>query len=107
MEQTKGELLITGIDRIREGLEMISGIGSSKQDLIKTLVGSQAAANRLRDLMKSNLVFQNTVIAMVAARNGRLSTETVEKVVTDFLDVLFDLSQPYKAANGDKREVLP
>lgn len=96
MEPTKGEMLISGIDRIREGLEMISGLGS-KQDLIKTLVGSQAAANRLRDLMKSNAVFQNTVVAMVAARNGRLSSDTVEKVITDFLDVLFDLSQPYKA----------
>ncbi len=97
MEPTKGEILISGIDRIREGLEMISNLGS-KQDLMKTLVGSQTAANRLKDLMKSNAVFQNTVIVMVAARNGRLSSETVEKVVTDFLDVLFDLSQPYKTA---------
>ncbi len=101
MSPTKGEVLISGIDRIREGLDMISGLGA-KQDLIKTMVGSQAAANKLRDLVKSNIVFQNTVIAMVAARNSRLSPDTVEKVVTDFLDVLFDLSQPYKQASKDE-----
>ena len=92
---TKGEALIEGIEKIREGLEMISQLGS-KQDLIKTLVGSPTTANRLRGLLKSNLVFQNTVTAMVASRNGRLSPETVDKVITDFMDVLFDLSQPYK-----------
>lgn len=92
-EMTKGEALIAGIDKIREGLDMIARQGN-KQDLIKTLIGSQAAANRLRDLVKSNVVFQNTVISMVAARNGRLNTETVDKVISDFLDVLFDLSQP-------------
>lgn len=95
-EMTKGEALIAGIDKIREGLEMISRQGN-KQDLIKTLIGSQAAANRLRDLVKSNVVFQNTVISMVAARNGRLNAETVDKVIGDFLDVLFDLSQPHIA----------
>lgn len=97
MELTKGEMLVSGIDKIREGLEMVSGMGS-KQEIIKTLVGSQASANRLKDLMKSNLVFQHTVVSMVASRNARLSPETVDKVVTDFLDVLFDLSQPYKTA---------
>jgi hypothetical protein len=94
-EQTKGEIIIAGMDKMREGLEMISQLGS-KQDLIKTLVGSQTAANKLKDLMKSNLVFQNLVISMVSARNGRLNPETVEKITTDFLDVLFDLSRPYK-----------
>lgn len=94
-EQTKGEMLVNGMDRIREGLEMISKLGD-KQELIKTLVGSQAAANRLKDLVRSNTIFQNIVLSMVAARNSRLNNETVEKVVTDFLDILFDLSRPYK-----------
>ena len=96
MPETKGEILVTGIDKIREGLEMISQLGD-KQELIKTLVGSQASANRLKDLMTNNLVFQNMVISMVAARNSRLNRDTVEKVITDFMDILFDLSQPYKA----------
>ncbi len=93
-EMTKGEALIAGIDKIRDGFEMIAQLGG-KQGLIKTLIGSQAAATRLRDLLKSNIVFQNTVIAMVAARNGKLVDTTVDKVISDFLDVLFDLTQPY------------
>ena len=31
------------------------------------------------------------------ADNFGLSSETVDKVISDFLDVLFDLSQPYKS----------
>ncbi len=95
MEQTKGEIMILGIDKIREGLEMLSGIGS-KQDIVKSLVSSQAAANRLKDLMRDNAVFQSLVTSLVTARNGKLAPTTVEKVISDFLDVLFDLSRPYK-----------
>jgi hypothetical protein len=95
MEQTKGEMLINGMEKIREGLEMISRLGD-KQELIKALVGSQSAANRLKDLVKSNTIFQNMILSMVSARNSRLNSETVEKVITDFLDILFDLSRPYK-----------
>jgi len=97
MSMTKGEALVTGIDKLREGLEMISSLGSKQQDLIKTLVGSNVAANRLNDLLKSNIVFQNTIISMVSARNSKLAPVIVEKVITDFMDVLFDLSQPYQA----------
>lgn len=92
---TKGEILLAGIDRIREGLEMIAKLGN-RQDLIKELVGSSTMANRLRDVMKSNSIFEGMVLSMVKSRNGRLSPETVDKVVTDFMDVLFDLSRPYK-----------
>lgn len=91
---TKGEALITGLEQIRDGLEMISRLGD-RTDLVKSMIGSQVAAQRLRDIMKNNNVVYNMVLSMVQGRNGRLSTETVAKVVNDFLDVLFDLSQPY------------
>lgn len=103
MSETKGEMLVNGMEKIKEGLEMISKLGD-KQELIKTLVGSQAAANRLKDIVKSNLIFQNMVMSMVVSRNSRLSSETVNKVVTDFLDILFDLSKPYKV---DEPEEVP
>lgn len=95
MEQTKGEIMILGIDKIREGLEMLSGLGS-KQDIVKSLVSSKTAASQLKDLMKDNAVFQNLVVSLVTARNSKLVPTTVEKVISDFLDVLFDLSRPYK-----------
>lgn len=91
---TKGEVLIAGLNQIRDGLEMISRLGD-KTDLVKTMVGSQAAARRLRDVMKDNNVVYNMVLNMVQSRNGQLSPKTVTKVINDFLDVLFDLSQPY------------
>lgn len=95
MNETKGEMLINGMEKIREGLEIISKL-DNKQNLMKLLIGSQQAANRLRSLINSNTIFQNMVMSMVSARNSRLNPDTVEKVVTDFLDILFDLSQPYK-----------
>ncbi|MFA5385951.1 MAG: hypothetical protein WC364_15065 [Eubacteriales bacterium] len=104
MSETKGEMLVNGMDKIKEGLEMISGLGD-RQELIKTLVGSQAAANRLKDLLKSNTIFENMVISMVASRNSRLNAETTRKVITDFLDVLFDLSQPYRTEKEE--EIAP
>lgn len=103
---TRGEMLINGMEKIKEGLEMISQLGN-KQELIKVLVGSQTAANRLRDVVKSNTIFYTMVTSMVKSRNSRLSDETVEKVVTDFIDILFDLSKPYKAIQekNPKQEV--
>ncbi|MEW5899427.1 MAG: hypothetical protein AB1652_09710 [Bacillota bacterium] len=95
MTTTKGEALIAGLDQIREGLDMIARLGN-RNDLLRNLVGSQAATQRLKDLMKSNNVLFNLIIGMVKARNSRLSEETVNKVVIDFLDVLFDLSKPYR-----------
>ncbi|MCL6446828.1 MAG: hypothetical protein K6U04_01550 [Armatimonadetes bacterium] len=92
---TKGEALIAGLDQIREGLDMIARLGN-RNDLLRSLVGSQAATQRLKDLMKSNNVLFNLVLGMVKARNSRLSEETVNKVVIDFLDILFDLSKPYR-----------
>lgn len=44
-EMTKGEMLMNGMEKIKEGLEMISKLGD-KQELIKTLVGSKVAAER-------------------------------------------------------------
>jgi len=99
--QTKGEMMVLSIDKIREGLELISQLGD-KQDLMKTLIKSRAAVDRLKDLVNNSRVFQNMVTSLVAAKNSRLSPETVDKVITDFLDVLFDLSRPYKELDEDE-----
>ncbi len=101
--QTKGEAMILGIDKIREGLELISQLGD-KQDLVKMLVSSPAAAIRLKDLMRNNRIFQTMTVSLVSAKNSRLSQETVDKVITDFLDVLFDLSRPYKEDPEDGQD---
>ena len=103
--RTKGEAMILGIDKIREGLELISRLGD-KQDLVRILVSSPAAALRLKDLMRNNRVFQTMTVALVSAKNGRLSSETVDKVITDFLDVLFDLSRPYKEDPEEDQETV-
>ncbi len=100
---TKGEALVRGLDQIREGLEMVSRLGG-KKDLVVALTGSKQGAQRLRDVMRSNNVVYQMVIGMVRARNSRLSEETVQKVVGDFLDVLFNLSQPYQGAGGESTD---
>jgi hypothetical protein len=92
-QQTKGEHLVKGLDQIRDGLANINRF-SSKQDLIKMLVTSQSAAKQLKGLLNDNSLLKTLVYSMVASRNSRLSTETVDKVISDFLDILFDLSQP-------------
>ncbi len=92
---TKGEALISGLNQIDEGLKMISALGT-RHDLIATMVGSKASAKRLRDVISGNKVLYNLVLSMVKAKNGRLAGETIDKVITDFLDTLFDLSSPYK-----------
>jgi len=94
-EMTKGEALVNGLNQIDEGLKMISALGN-RYDLIATMVGSKTSAQRLRDVIRGNKVLYNLVLNMVKAKNSRLSGETVDKVVTDFLDTLFDLSRPYK-----------
>lgn len=93
---TKGEALVRGLNQIDEGLKMISALGN-RYDLIATMVGSKTSAQRLRDVIRGNKVLYNLVLNMVKAKNSRLADDTVEKVVTDFLDTLFDLSQPYSA----------
>ena len=96
MNQTKGDMLVNGLEQIREGLETIAQLDSGPE-LVRMLVGSRAGAERLRDVVKSDRILYNMIVSMVAARNGKkLVYETVEKVVNDFLDVLFDLSRPYK-----------
>lgn len=102
-EISKGEALIKRLDQIREGLDMIAKL-ESKPDLVVTLVGSHSGAKRLREVMRSNTLIHNLVISMVNARNARLSEETVRKVITDFLDVLFDLSKPYRETEVVKDE---
>lgn len=92
---TKGEMMLQGLEQIREGLELISQQGNQDM-LLKTLVGSTAAAKRLREVVKDSTVFRSIVMALVCSRNARLNAETVEKVIRDFLDVMFDLSQPYR-----------
>jgi len=92
---TKGEALITGLNQIDEGLKMISALGN-RYNLIATMVGSKISAQRLRDIIRGNKLLYNLVVNMVKAKNSRLSGVTVEKVINDFLDTLFDLSQPYR-----------
>jgi len=53
-------------------------------------------------LADKSLVY-NLVLSMVRSRNSRLSEDTVQKVVTDFLDVLFDLSKPYREFDSQCR----
>jgi hypothetical protein len=94
MSQTKGEALMKGIDQLREGLSLINGIGGNRQDFIKLLVTSPTATTKLRDIMKDNVLMKTLVFGMVASRNKKLAPGTVENVISDFLDVLFDMSQP-------------
>lgn len=101
---SKGELLLTGIEKTREGLEMIAQVGDS-QDLMKALAGSPKLADTLRGMMKGNYIFENMVVTMVAAKNSRLSPGTVLSVINSFMDVLFDLSQPCKAdTDGEEQK---
>ncbi len=94
-ERTKGEMLLQGLEQVREGLDLIGRHGN--QDLLlKTLVGSNTAAKRLREVVQGSTVFRSMVLSLVCARNARLSAETTEKIIRDFLDVMFDLSQPYR-----------
>lgn len=92
---TKGEAIIGGLNQIDEGLQMIAIIGG-RYDLVKAMVGSNAGAKRLREVVRSNKILYNLVLNIVASKNSRLSADTVGKVVSDFLDTLFDLSQPYQ-----------
>lgn len=74
---------------------MISKLGD-RNDLVKNMIGSQAGAQRLRNVMQEKSLVFNLVLSMVAATNKKLTEDTVKRVVTDFLDVLFDLSKPYR-----------
>lgn len=100
---TKGEHLMKGLDQLREGLTNISRF-SNKQDLIKLLVASPTAARQMKDLLNDNSLLQKLIVSMVSARNSRLSADTVEKVISDFLEVLFDLSQPVIDDKEDSNE---
>lgn len=98
---TKGEAIVVGLEQIREGLEMVNK-ASRDVDLIRTLVGSHRGAQQLRDIMNTGLL-KTVVLEMVAARNPRLASDTVAKVVQDFLGVLFDLAKPYEQqSEGDQ-----
>lgn len=94
MELTKGEAILLGLEQIREGLQMVRQ-ASREVDLIRTLIGSATASRQLRDVLSSGLL-RTVVLEMVRSRNPRLSQETVEKVVSDFLNVLFELSKPFE-----------
>ena len=98
---TKGEGIVAGIERIREGLDLIGKAGSQRE-VLTILVGSGRGAEQLRQVMQPGLL-RSILVSMVHARNARLSAETVEKVLDDFLKVLFELSQPYEVpAEGPK-----
>ncbi len=100
---TKGEIMLQGLDQIKDGLELISHQGNQDM-LLRALVGSTAAARRLREVIKDSALFRSMVMSLVCARNGRLSPETVEKVTRDFLDVIFDLSRPYELEPENVKE---
>ena len=91
---TRGEVILEGLERIREGLDLIRRAGS-QTEVLTILVGSTRGAEQLRQVMRPGLL-RNVIVSMVHARNNRLSAETVEKVLNDFMDVLFDLSKPYE-----------
>jgi hypothetical protein len=97
--ETRGERLADGISKLREGLLIIGSIGGNKQDFIKLLVSSQAGARNLKELLKDNAILKSMVFSLVKSRNSRLAPDTIDKVIGDFLDVLFDLSQP---VSGDE-----
>jgi len=97
---TKGEAIVLGLTQIREGLEMVTQ-ASRDIDLIRNLVGSTRAAQQFREVLNTGLL-KTIVLEMVAARNGRLSRDTVAKVVQDFMDVLFDLAKPFESAEGEQ-----
>lgn len=78
--KTKGEALVEGIEKICKCLEMVQGMGD-EYGLMRNLVGS-----------------------LSAARVSKLKEETVEKVVEEFLDVLFDLSKPYEEEEASDEE---
>lgn len=98
--KTKGEVLFAGISKIREGLTDIQKLGD-QQDMIKLLMLTPKATSRLKEIMEDDRIFQNLVVSMVSSRNSRLSATTVETIITDFLDVIFDLSQPYQDPESD------
>lgn len=101
-EMTKGEAIVVGLEQIRDGLQMISK-ASKDVDLIRTLVGSSRASEQLRDVMKGGLL-RTIIVEMVAARNRKLSPETVDKVISDFMGVLFELSKPFdQPVKGDQK----
>lgn len=91
--ETKGTRLINGIDKLREGLDLINQLGDG-QDLMRLLISSPSAAKRLKEMLKDDNLLHTLIVSMVASRNSRLTPATVEKIVEDFLDVVFDLSQP-------------
>lgn len=93
---SKGQVIVTGLTMIEDGLALIAKLGN-KYDLVATLVGSDTAATKLRNAIKANKVFYSLIGNIVKSKNNRLSGDTVEKVIDDLLDVLFDLSQPYRA----------
>ncbi|NPV72121.1 MAG: hypothetical protein HPY55_16060 [Firmicutes bacterium] len=92
---SKGEALLAGLQQIDEGLKMIASLGG-RYDLVATMVGSKTTAQKLRDVIRGNKALFNLVVNIVKAKNNRLAAETVEKVIGDFLDTLFDLSKPYR-----------
>jgi len=90
---TRGEAIVAGIERIREGLDLIRRAGS-QTEVLTILVGSSRGAEQLRQVMQPGLL-RSIIVSMVHSKNSRLSAETVEKVLDDFLRVLFELSKPY------------
>lgn len=92
---TKGEAIVSGLAMIEDGLKMIANLGN-KYDLVKAIVGSGQAAERLRSAISDNKVMYNLVLNIVRSRNAsNLSAKSVDRVVDDLLDTLFDLSRPY------------
>lgn len=90
---TRGEAIAAGTEKIREELGLIRKAGSQTEAL-PILVGSSRGAEQLRQVMQPGLL-RSIIVSMVHSKNSRLSAETVEKVLDEFLRVLFELPKPY------------
>lgn len=92
-ETTHGELLLVGLARVKEGLEMIGQAGG-RADLVRLLATSKDGARQLREMLRGPELLNQLVRGMVRARNNRLTPATVDGIIDDFLGVLSELAQP-------------
>jgi hypothetical protein len=98
---SKGEVFLGAFDKIRDALKelaVLNGPGpvANKYNVLEFLASSQKGADKLRDVFsqKGNQVLHSLMVQVVAARNG-LKPATVERVIGDAFDFIFDLSTPY------------
>lgn len=96
MEQTKAEVLLGGLEQMRDGLQTIGKVGGNRDQLLVMLVGSERTVRNFREALTGDPLMKNVVYSLVASKVNRLSQESVEKVLDTFFSVLFDLAKPYE-----------